>query len=1124
MTEPALETCHWLTAARAGSRAALGQALDSCRTYRVWVADRELDPALRAKGGASDLVQETFLEAQRDFAQFQGASEAELRAWLSRLLFNNVCNFSRRFRDTDKRAVDREVALRREGSSDGGCGPQARAPSPSTQAMEQEQAQALAPVLDPPAGGLPPRHRAAALPGRAFLRGNRPAHEPLVRRRPQALGPGDRTAGRGVEKAWMNPDQAEFVEEQFALLLAAADEAMAAGEPSGVLEAAVPEELRPRLEREVHLCRMIRELLPKAAAAAAASTHTELERSGESSPAVLPFQVGRFQVHRELGRGSFGVVFQAHDPRLGREVALKVPHPEIMLSAAVRARFRQEARAAATLDHPNLVPVYEAGEENGECYIASAYCPGVNLAAWLRQRTERAPYHVAARIVAALAGAVEHAHRRCVLHRDLKPANVMLEMGHASSSTDADLGFVPRVTDFGLAKLLDEAAGPEAPGALTQSGVIMGTPGYMAPEQAAGKSKTLGPTADVYALGVILYEVLTGRPPFQADTPLFTLLLVRECEPLSPARLRPSLPRDLETICLKCLEKEPRRRYASAAALEEDLRRYLAGEPIMARRTGPLLWLALWCRRKPGLASTIAAAVLAVVIVTLISFVRIMYERDRTELRRREAVANLRKAREAVDRMLTRVSEERLKDIPQVEPVQRALLEDALEFYRGFARQAHDDPEILLEASQAYGRLGDMYLWLGRRDEAEHCYRDALALQAKLAAAFPAVAKYRTELAASYFHLGGLYRELGRNTEAADFLQKDLALLEKLAAADPDEPLYRSRQAGTYDMNGIVMHAMGRHREAEVETRTAINLLDALAARFPDIPDYRGRAAVSRSNLAGMMASQGRFDEGEKVLLRNLDLWEKLAADKPNIANNRSKLALTLANLADLWNRSGRKPEAERALRRVAELRSGLTRDFPNSPHGFVTLADAFSRLARLAADRGDLGEARRLQEQAITARRAALELAPQNSDYQKSVSAAYAALIETLIRLREHENGSKVVADLVGLAPNTGEKCVCAASFLARCVPLAAADARLTNSRRAELAAAYADRAIELLRQSAKGGHADLDGLRNDRRFDPLRSRADFRELLAGTAPAVTIDRQNHRKTDHTGLRDNIK
>src|SRR5262249_34606733 len=277
---------------------------------------------------------------------------------------------------------------------------------------------------------------------------------------------------------------------------------------------------------------------------------------------------------------------------------------------------------------------------------------------------------------------------------------------------------------------------------------------------------------------VILYELLTGRPPFQEDSALDTLVLVRTQDPLPPSRLRPRLPRDLETICLKCLNKQPQARYPTAQALAEDLRRFLAALPIRARPTPAWERGMKWMRRRPALAAVVGAGALAALTlaaVIVVANIRLQRERDRAEARRLQAVANLRKARDAVDRMLTRVSEERLKFIPQVEPVQLALLEDALEFYRDFARQAHDDPDVLLGASQAYWRLGRTYHWLGRSDEALSCFAEALALQKHLVSAFPAVGAYRNALARTHIDFTGPWRGMGRHAEAEAALRTALA-------------------------------------------------------------------------------------------------------------------------------------------------------------------------------------------------------------------------------------------------------------------------------------------------------------------------------------------------------------
>jgi hypothetical protein len=298
-----------------------------------------------------------------------------------------------------------------------------------------------------------------------------------------------------------------------------------------------------------------------------------------------------YEILGELGRGGMGVVYQARHQRLDRVVALKMILAGGHAGAAELARFRTEAEAIARLQHPNIVQIHEVGEHDGLPYFSLEFCPGGSLHNKLNGTP--LPTRAAATLVGKLARAMHAAHEKGVIHRDLKPANVLL----AEDGT-------PKVTDFGLAKKLDEAG-------QTQPGAVMGTPSYMAPEQAGGKSKEIGRACDTYALGAILYECLTGRPPFKAATPLDTILQVVSDEPVPPTQLQPRTPKDLETICLRCLQKEPDKRYASALALADDLGRFLRGEPVLARPVGAWERALKWARRRPTTAALVAVTGLA---------------------------------------------------------------------------------------------------------------------------------------------------------------------------------------------------------------------------------------------------------------------------------------------------------------------------------------------------------------------------------------------------------------------------------------------------------------------------------------------------------------------------------
>jgi serine/threonine protein kinase len=929
-----------------------------------------------------------------------------------------------------------------------------------------------------------------------------------------------------------------------------------------------------------------------AADAAGESQPSATALVGAEHPAVPGYEIVDVQ-----GRGGMGVVYKARQLSLNRLVALKMIRSEEQGSAHELARLQSEAEAVARLQHPNVVQIYEVGVHQGRPFLALEFVEGASLAQQLGGTP--LPPDQAAPLAETLARAVHHAHERGIVHRDLKPANILLrrksEIRNPKSETkpkpeiprtetpgaprlglqDSDFEFVsdfgfrisdfdPKITDFGLAKRLDDEAGR------TQSGAVLGTPSYMAPEQAQGRARQVGPAADTYALGAILYEMLTGRPPFRGTTPLDTLEQVRSQEPVPPSRLQPSLPRDLETICLKCLAKEPAHRYASAAALAEDLRRFQAGEPLQARPLGICARSLRWARRRPTSAALVAvsagaALLLAAGGVWSNAALRSAAEREsqraeEAQAQRQRAEGNFQLARAAVDRMLTRVAEGRLAQVPQLEQVRRAVLEDARDFYETFLRAKRTDPDVRHETASAYARLGKIYLFLGRAGdaeeafgqalaffevltreapgipdyrqelaqchnnlgvlwkdtrrfrEAEQAYLQALKLHEALTAEFPTVARHRADLATSHNNLGVLYKNTRRFRESEQAHRQALTLQEQLAAEAPNTPMWQQDVARSHYNLGSLFWSTGRLPEAATAHQQALARQQKLVADFPGHPGYLQELANTYSNLGALQQTRRQPAEAEQSYRQAVEAQAKLAADFPGMPLYRQDLGRTHFNLGTLLQDAGRLGEAEQAYRQSLDLRERLSAEASSRADYQSDLAITLNNLAVLLRDRGELGEARQLLDRAVGLQRQARKANPQHPNYPHFLREHYLVLAETLLRLGEHVAAAAAAAELVQLAPDNSQDAYQAARFLARSSQLAEKDAALPQAKRPGVAQAYAEQAIALLQAAIRTGSKEALPFRTEPDLASLRQYPGYGRLLQEAQTAGSLKEKADR------------
>ncbi len=655
----------------------------------------------------------------------------------------------------------------------------------------------------------------------------------------------------------------------------------------------------------------------------------------------------RTQMH---AKGGIGQVWIARDGDLGREVALKELRPEQGKNPNAWSRFIEEARITGQLEHPGIVPVYELSTRpaDGKPFYTMRFIRGKTLSEAVRDYHQKkadgqaGPLDLASLLNAfvALCNTAGYAHSRGVIHRDLKGQNVVL----------GDYGEV-MLLDWGIAKLVNQpgsgeraAPGSETPVALdddgsaheaTVDGQVIGTPSYMAPEQAEGRIEAIDSRTDVYGLGAILYEILAGRPPFEGTSTQEVLRKVREETPAPLREVDPRTPKSLEAIASKAMARRPEDRYPSALALADEVRRWLADEPIAAYREPWPTRFARWAKRHRTAVASAAALLITAVVALSVSTVLIGKERDEARRQRQQA-------RKAVDDNYTRVAETWLAD--RLDPLQREFLEKALAYYRDFAGPDAGDPTLRQERGRAYLRMGDVLRKLGRHDEAEPAYRQSIEILATLASEQPTVREHRDALAEATFRLGleqaSKFKSV-QHDEAAQLFREAAATQEALLA-DAPSTARRVALGRTLGAFADLLRVTGKPGAAEATYRRAIPFLEKASADEPAEAAPRLELAANLDGLATLLKERERLDEARAIGSRSAEVFEKLVAEAPTLPSPRDGLAKAYNNLALVLRDAGAPlSESEVVLDKEVALNRRLAEDYPARPEYRRTLARA---------------------------------------------------------------------------------------------------------------------------------------------------------------------------------------